>query len=107
MNTDPVQLIKDQEAKADEQLAALSQENLKKIEEETMKAEKDLEDYKENLRKEGQASLQTAKQEAMNAFKTITDNEDRNRSSLISQATSKKDDAVKSVVSSFEKYLAL
>lgn len=107
MNTDPVQTIKDNEAKAEEQIASVSKENLKKYEEEMMKAEKDLEEYKDTLRKEGQASLQTAKQDAMTAFKKITDSQDSNRSSLISQATSKKDDAVKQVVSSFEKYLAL
>ncbi len=64
------------------------------------------EETKVTLRKEGQASLQTAKQGAMSAFKTITDSQDGSRSSLISQATSKKDDASKQVVSSFEKYLA-
>ncbi len=107
MNTDPVQTIKDYEAKAQEQIAALSQENHNKFEEETMKSEKELEEYKSSLRKEGQASLQTAKQEAMNSFKKITDSEDASRSSLISQATSKKDESAKKIVSSFEKYLAL
>lgn len=107
MNTDPVQTIKDNEAKAEEQIASVSEKNLKKYEEEMMKSEKELEEYKNTLRKEGQASLQTAKQDAMTAFKKITDSQDQSRSSLISQATSKKDDAVKQVVSSFEKYLVL
>ncbi|MCD6109505.1 hypothetical protein J7J83_01995 [bacterium] len=107
MNTDPVQTIKDQEAKAEEQLKALAQENIEKIEEKTMMFEKELEEYKNTLRREGQASLQTAKQEAMNAFKRITDSQSSSRSSLISQATSKKDDAIKQVVSSFQKHLAL
>ena len=107
MTTDPVQTIKDQEAKAKQQIAALSKENHEKFENKTIELEKNLEETKETLRKEGQASLQTAKQDAMTAFKKITDQEDGNRSSLISQATSKKDDAVKTVVSSFEKHLAL
>jgi vacuolar-type H+-ATPase subunit H len=106
MNTDPVQTIKEHEAKAQEQIDALSQENNKKLEEKTIELGKNLEEYKETLRKEGQASLQTAKQEAMNAFKKITDSEDRDRSSLISQASSKKPETIKHVVSSFDKYLA-
>ena len=107
MNTDPVQTIKDQEAKAKKQIEALETENQQKFEEALIKMEKDLEEYKDTLRKEGQASLQTAKQNAMTAFKKITEAEDLNRSSLISQATSKKDDAIKKVISSFEKHLAL
>ncbi|MBD3156993.1 hypothetical protein GF369_04175 [Candidatus Peregrinibacteria bacterium] len=107
MNADPVTTIKDQEAKAEEQITALKQENHKKFEEETMQREKDLESYKDTLRKEGQAALQTAKQEAMSAFKKITDDEDSRRTSLISQATSKKDDATKEVVASFKKHVAL
>jgi vacuolar-type H+-ATPase subunit H len=106
MNTDPVQTIKDQEAKAEQQIAALSQENHQKFDDKTIELEKNLEETKNTLRKEGQASLQTAKQDAMSVFKKITDSEDSNRSSLISQATSKKDDAATNVVSSFEKYLA-
>lgn len=107
MNTDPVQTIKDQETKSEEQINTFSQENHNKFDEETIKSEKDLEEYKESLRKEGQASLQAAKQEAMNAFRKITDSEDQSRSSLISQATSKKDNAAAQVVSLFEKHLAL
>ncbi len=107
MNTDPVKTIKDKEAKAEEQIAALKQENHKKFEEETIQREKDLEAYKDTLRKEGQASLQAAKQEAMSAFKKITDEEDSRRTSLISQATSKKDNAAKEVFASFKKHIAL
>lgn len=107
MNTDPVQTIKDQEAKDEEQLKALAQENVEKTDEKIMALEKELEEYKNSLRREGQASLQTAKKEAMDAFKRITDSQSSSRSSLISQATSRKDDAIKQVVSSFQKHLAL
>jgi len=107
MNTDPVQTIKDREAKVAEQIEALTRDNKGKFEEKIITSEKDLEEYKNSLRKEGQASLQAAKQEAMNAFKQIADSENLKRSSLISQATSKKDDAIKQVVSSFKKHLAL
>jgi vacuolar-type H+-ATPase subunit H len=107
MTNDPVQLIKDEEAKANKKLANLTQDNQKKLDENTIKKEKELEDHKESLRKEGQATLETAKQDAMKEFKKITEEEDQNRSSLISKAKSKNDDAVKKILTAFEKHLAL
>ena len=105
MSNDPVQTIKDEEAKAEKQIAKSAQDNHKKLDERRIENEKKLEEYKEDLRKKGQASLETAKQGAMKKFKEITEEEDRNRTSLMGQAKAKKDEAVKQIVSYFEKHL--
>lgn len=105
MTTDPVQTIKDEESKAQQKVQSVKAENLTKIEDHTMKKEKELEDFNSGLRLKGQASLEEAKKNAMNTFKEITDNQERNKNTIISQAQGKKDDAVKHVVTAFENFL--
>lgn len=106
MSNDPVQQIKEEEAKASQKLDELSKKQHTDLEDYKMKKEKELEANKEDLRKKGQESLEKAKQDAMAEFKKITEDEDRNRSSLISSATSKKDEAVTLILKAFEAHLA-
>jgi len=106
MSTDPVQQIKEQEAKSSQKIDDLTKKHHQDSDNHRIKKEKELEEHKGNLRKKGQESLESAKQDAMAEFKKITEDEDRNRSSLISSATSKKDEAVNFIVSAFEKQLS-
>ncbi|MBU1446400.1 hypothetical protein KKD70_04010, partial [Patescibacteria group bacterium] len=64
-----------------------------------------LEYYKVDLRKKGQDTLNAAKEEAMKTFKKITEDEDRKRGSIMSQANSNKESGVKLITSYFEKHL--
>ncbi len=105
MTNDPVQQIKEAEAKASQKIADLNKRHHTDLEEYRIKKEKDLEESKESLRKKGQESLEKAKQEAMTEFKKITEDEDHRRSSLISAASSKKGEAVKLITQAFEKQL--
>jgi vacuolar-type H+-ATPase subunit H len=105
MTNDPVQQIKEAEAKAGQKIEDLTKKHHTDLDEYRMKKEKELEETKENLRKKGQESLEKAKQEAMTQFKKITEDEDRNRSSIIGAASSKKDEAVKLITQTFEKEL--
>ncbi|MFC1647731.1 hypothetical protein ACFL10_01925 [Patescibacteria group bacterium] len=106
MSTDPVQQIKDEESKTSQKIDELTKINHQNLDDHRIKKEKELEDQKNNLRKKGQESLEKAKQDAMGEFKKITEEEDRNRSSLIGSATSKKDEAVKYIAQVFEKHLS-
>lgn len=105
MSNDPVQQIKEAEAKASQKIVDLTKKHHTDLDEYRIKKEKELEESKENLRKKGQESLEKAKQEAMAEFKKITENEDHRRSSIISTASSKKDEAVKLITQAFEKQL--
>ncbi len=105
MSNDPVQQIKEEEAKASQKIEEITGKNQSEVDEYRIKKEKELEEAKEDLREKGQESLAKAKQEAMTEFKRITEEEDRQRSALISSATSKKDEAVRLTVQEFEKQL--
>lgn len=105
MTNDPVQQIKEEEAKASQKLEESTKKNHTALDEHQIKKEKDLEERKGALRTKGQESLAKAKQDAMAEFKKISENEDRDRSTLIGSASSKKDEAVKFVVQAFEKHL--
>ena len=105
MTNDPVQTIKDEEAKAKKQIAKFAHDDHEKLGNNRIEKEKKFEEYKDELRKKGQASLETAKQNAMKKFKEITEEEERSRSSVMGQAKGKKDEAVKQIVSHFEKHL--
>lgn len=105
MTNDPVQQIKEEEAKASQKLEAATSKNHSALDEHKIKKEKDLEERKGILRTKGQESLAKAKQDAMAEFKKISENEDQSRSSLIGSATSKKDEAIKFAVQAFEKHL--
>lgn len=106
MSTDPVQQIKDEESKTSQKIEKLIKKNHQNLDDHRIKKERELEEYKDDLRKKGQESLEKAKQDAMGEFKKITEDEDRSRSSLISSATSKKDEAVKYITQAFEKNLS-
>ena len=106
MSTDPVQQIKDEESKTSQKIEELTKKNHQNLDNHRIKKERELEEYKDDLRKKGQESLEKAKQDAMGEFKKITEDEDRSRSSLISSATSKKDEAVKYITQAFEKNLS-
>lgn len=105
MSNDPVQVIKDEEAKTSQKIEDLKTKNHKDLDEHRITKEGDLNNHKENLRKKGQESLEKAKQGAMSEFKKITEDEDRNRNSAISQAETRKEEAVKMIASAFEKHL--
>lgn len=105
MTNDPVQQIKEEEAKSSQKLEETTKKNHTALDEHKIKKEKDLEERKGILRTKGQESLANAKQHAMAEFKKITEQEDQSRSSLINSASSKKDETVKFVVQAFEKYL--
>ncbi len=105
MTNDPVQQIKEEEAKSSQKLEETTTRNHTALDEHRIKKEKDLEERKVVLRTKGQESLAKAKQDAMAEFKKITENEDQTRSSLIGSATSKKDEVIKFVVQTFEKHL--
>lgn len=105
MTNDPVQTIKDEEASAKKQIANFSQDNKAKRDDHRIKKEKELEQYKEELQKKGQESIEQAKQDAKKKFKDISEEEERNRSSVVSQAESKKSEAAKHIVSYFENHL--
>jgi vacuolar-type H+-ATPase subunit H len=105
MTNDPVQTIKDEEALGKKQIADFTQDNKKKRDDHKIKKEEELKQYKEELQKKGQDSLEQAKQDAKKKFKEISEDEERNRNSVVSQAESKKSEAVKCVVSFFEKHL--
>lgn len=105
MSNDPVQQIKEEEAKSSQKIEELTKKHHTELDEYRIKKEKELEQAKEDLREKGQESLAKAKQEAMTEFKKITEDEDRQRSTLISTATSKKDEAVNLIVQAFEKQL--
>lgn len=105
MSNDPVQQIKEEEAKASQKLADAAKRNHASLEDHRIKKEKELTKHKEELRAKGQESLEKAKQSAMAEFKKITEDEDRNRSSVISSASSKKDEAVSFIIQAFEKHL--
>lgn len=103
MFTDPIQTIKDEEQKAARGVDELLKTNRNRLEEHRIKKERDLEQYKEELREKGQASLEKAKQEAMNRFKEISSEEESERVSVINRAQSKRNEATEKIVSFFEK----
>lgn len=105
MTNDPVQQIKEEEAKSSQKLETTSKKNHTLLDDHRIKKEKELESHKTDLRTKGQEALTKTKQDAMAEFKKITEDEDRNRSSLIGSATSKKDEAVKFITQTFEKHL--
>lgn len=105
MTNDPVQQIKEEEAKSSQKLEETTKKNHTALDEHQIKKEKDLEERKVVLRTKGQESLAKAKQDAMAEFKKITENENQTRSSLIGSAATKKDEAIKFVVQTFEKHL--
>jgi vacuolar-type H+-ATPase subunit H len=105
MSNDPVQQIKEEEAKASQKLEETAKRNHGSLDDHKIKKEKELENHKADLRAKGQESLEKAKQNAMAEFKKITEDEDRNRSAVISSASSKKDEAVKIITQAFEKHL--
>jgi len=105
MSNDPVQAIKEEEAKASQKIDDLKTKNHKSLDEHRIGKEGELNNHKESLRKKGQESLEKAKQDAMTEFKKITEDEDRNRNSAISQAETRKEEAIKMIASAFEKHL--
>ena len=105
MSNDPVQQIKEEEAKSSQKLTEATKRNHTLLDDHRIQKEKELETHKDGLRAKGQESLEKAKQDAMAEFKKITEDEDRNRSSLIGSATSKKDETIKLITHAFEKHL--
>ncbi|MBN1494919.1 hypothetical protein JW911_04260 [Candidatus Peregrinibacteria bacterium] len=105
MSNDPVQVIKNEEAASRGTIEQRAADNTKKIQEYRLKKEKNLEDHKQDLRKKGQADLETAKQEAMKKYKEIAEAEERKKQSLIQQAESRQTEAVKKITAVFEQYI--
>jgi vacuolar-type H+-ATPase subunit H len=105
MNQDPVQTIKDSESQAEIKIQESLENNQKKLDEIQLQKQTELEGHEADLRKKGQETLNTAKEEAMKTFKKITEDEDRKRGGVMSQANSNKDNGIKLITSYFEKHI--
>jgi len=105
MNQDPVQTIKDSESQAEIKIQESLENNQKQLDDLRMKKQEELENYKSELRQKGQETLNLAKEEAMKTFKKITEDKDRERGNVMTQANSNKDNGIKLVTSYFEKHI--